>query len=356
MRGGLLPATPGLWLGVDENGLGARLGPLIVTGVSVWTDERGARTLRRPLSARLQQDLNDSKQLVSNRNIRIAEAWARVTLELIRGRASANPRELLEQVGLETPEELTQHCPDAAKKQCFFSERETFVATDEDVERVRSHWEFFQKRGVRAHDVRSLHVCTGHLNRLRREGVNRFLADLHAMERLILHFAESGRVAALPHFRPLRAVCGKVGGMNQYGRFFGPLSNHLHTVLGEGAAESAYSFPGLGAVSFLRDADAEDPLVMMASLVGKYVRELWMTRIGRFYIESATADLPSGYHDPITRIFVERVRPVRRQLNIIDECFERTAAPEKAPPGTRPRRTTNTSGVPSPDNQGSLFD
>src|SRR5690606_2557430 len=106
----------------------------------------------------------------------------------------------------------------------------------------------------------------------RRAGVHRFAADLHAMERLLLTLRER-------RDEDLLAICGKVGGIGQYERFFGPLAGRLRTVLAEGRDESRYHFPGLGELRFLRDADARDPLVMLASLVGKYVRELLMNRI-----------------------------------------------------------------------------
>ncbi len=75
------------------------------------------------------------------------------------------------------------------------------------------------------------------------------MSDLHAMEALL-----NGHRARVQG--PLLAVCGKIGGMGQYGRFFGPLSQELHNVLEEGRAESRYRFPNLGEVRFVRDADA----------------------------------------------------------------------------------------------------
>jgi ribonuclease HII len=98
----------------------------------------------------------------------------------------------------------------------------------------------------------------------------------------------------------------------------------MHTVLEEGRAKSAYHFPGLGELSFVRDSDASDLCVAMASLVGKWVREATMARIVRHYRE-ALPELPdaSGYHDPVTARFVEATRLVRAQREVPDHCFER---------------------------------
>jgi ribonuclease HII len=112
--------------------------------------------------------------------------------------------------------------------------------------------------------------------------------------------------------------------MGDYSKFFGPLSGYLHAVLEQGRGRSAYRFPGLGEVHFVRDADASDPLVMLASLVGKYVRELLMNRVARFYVADHEPDArPSGYHDPHTARFVQATALLRLQRSVPNGCFER---------------------------------
>jgi ribonuclease HII len=124
----------------------------------------------------------------------------------------------------------------------------------------------------------------------------------------------------------VHAVCGKVGGIGEYAKFFGPLAGWLHATIVEGQAESAYQFPKLGRLRFVRDADAHAPLVMLASLVGKYVRELFMSRIAGHY-PAADEARPSGYHDPVTAKFVARTQLVRKKGKMPDRCFERERDP-----------------------------
>jgi hypothetical protein len=178
------------------------------------------------------------------------------------------------------------------------------------VERLRD-------RGIDLVSVKSSVVCTRKLNDARERGRNRFVSDLHAMEELVLSFRK--QVGA-----DVTAICGKVGGMSDYSRFFGPLGGWLHAVIAQGPARSAYRFPGLGELHFVRDADASDPLVMLASLVGKYLRELLMARVARFYVSQDDAGpLPSGYNDPITDRFVAETALVRRARRVPSTCFER---------------------------------
>ena len=147
--------------------------------------------------------------------------------------------------------------------------------------------------------------------------MSRFHVDLHTMERLVL----SARAAAN---EPVYAICGKVGGMGSYGDQFGPLSSDLYAIVEEGKARSEYRIPNVGNVAFVRDADASHLIVGMASLVGKWAREVIMARIVRHYRKHVD-DLPqaSGYHDPVTTEFVQATRLVRKRSNLPSDCFER---------------------------------
>ena len=301
-------------VGVDENGLGARLGPLVVTAVLARVTERGRRTLSRKLPKAIRADLDDSKRLLTHTNVALGEAWARVLVKA----PSSSPAQLFEQLSLEGSSRLKKPCASHVAGQCWNEHAEVFLAEAEHVARIAKHKAALAERGVELLSVQSSVVCTQQLNDKRNKGTNRFVADLHAMESLVLALrAEAGA--------DVEAVCGKVGGIAEYSKFFGPLSGRLHAILVEGRAQSGYRFPGLGEMHFVRDADAADALVSLASLVGKYVRELFMSRIGSHYGEASTEEdkRPSGYHDPITAGFVVRSEALRRRRKIPDHCFER---------------------------------
>jgi ribonuclease HII len=305
--------TPEYRIGIDENGLGALLGPMVVTAVSAHVDERGQRLLARRLPLRLRRDLDDSKRLVSHANLALAEAWARALTGGVQ-----TPEELFRAVCLEDQATLTEPCPRHVRAQCWTPTNAGFIADPELVTRVRGHLGFLEQRGVRIAGARCSVLCTKVLNGHRRAGGNRFVSDLHAMERLTLEFRQrSGQ--------DVTAICGKVGGIADYSKFFGPLSGWLHAVIEVGRKRSAYRFPGVGELHFVRDADAKDPLVMLASLLGKYVRELLMGKIANYY-EPGAEEPPSGYHDPITKRFILRTESLRKNRRIPRSCFERDGA------------------------------
>jgi ribonuclease HII len=301
-------------IGADENGLGARLGPLVVTAVLAQVDESGLAQLRRKLPKKIAADLDDSKRLVSHADSRLGEAWARAAVDP----AAKAPGELVSRLSLAGDEELRAPCPKHVEAQCWSAGSETFAAEPALVERVRGHLGALEQRGIRVVTVKSRILCTRRLNDARARGHNRFVSDLHAMEELVLALRrEAGS--------DVHAVCGKVGGMGDYSRFFGPLGGWLHAVLEQGRARSSYRFPKLGELHFVRDADACDPLVMLASLIGKWLREILMARVSRYYgAGSEELPLPSGYSDPVTTAFVERTALVRGKRRVPESCFLRT--------------------------------
>ena len=299
-------------IGADENGLGSRLGPMVVTAVLARVDERGARLLARKLPAKLADMIGDSKQRVSHDNVALGEAWARALVDP----EFASPAEVFGGLSLEGVERLRAPCPDHVRAQCWSIAGESFGADPGLVSAATRARAELCRRGVEVLAVKSSVICTERLNAARAAGKNRFVTDLHAMESLIL--AHRAQVDS-----DVVAICGKVGGMGAYSRFFGPLGGRLHLVLDQRRERSAYRFPGVGELHFVRDADASDPLVMLASLVGKWVRELLMARVGRWY---EGAGLPSGYHDPVTARFVEATALRRKNRRVPDTCFERFRA------------------------------
>ncbi len=285
---------------------------MLVTATLARVDANGSRWLSRRLPKSLRQDLDDSKRLVAFGHHALGEAWARALVP-----QAETPEQLVASISRESPSALQADCPKRALRQCWTLSDEHFVADETLVARVKRHLETMRSRGVDVVAVRSSPLCVGRLNRLRQAGHNRFGADLHAMEALVLDLRDLAGAE-------VHAVCGKVGGIADYPKHFGPLSGRLHVVLEQSRPRSSYRFPGLGELHFLQDADASDPLVMLASLVGKYLRELLMARISRFYTKQID-DLPSasGYHDPVTARLVQLTAPKRKRLGIPDRCFER---------------------------------
>jgi hypothetical protein len=300
-----MPPVTRYRIGADENGLGPRLGPMVVTAVLARVTGDGEAIASRAPRGALAQRLGDSKQHVAHGDVALGEAWARALVVRGAGKSTdaTSPDALIHAIAADDRAALRAPCPRHVEAQCWYLDLDRLAA-----------------RGVEILAVRSAILCARRINDGALAGKNRFLLDLHAMERLILDLRE---IAG----EEVSAVCGKVGGFGRYSDAFGLLSGRLHAVLEEGRARSAYRFPGLGEIAFVRDSDASDLCVAMASLVGKYLREALMARIVRHY-QRVIDGLPgaSGYHDPVTAAFVEATRLVRGAGRVPDTCFERRSA------------------------------
>jgi ribonuclease HII len=312
-----------LVVGVDENGLGPRLGPLVVTAVAVEADgERAAKVaLGRPGRA-FATRINDSKKLVSYKERALGEAWARVLAGAV-AMPTSSPADLVFGLSLEPEAFLREPCPTDGDhaQQCFGAHGEAFEASAELLGQVRSDLVRLEKRGLRLVSVRVSMICTRRLNDAAARRTTRFQVDLHAMERLVLE-------ARTKSGSDVVAVCGKVGGYDRYANAFGPLAGRLHAVVCEGRARSEYALPGLGRLAFVRDADARHLVVCLASLVGKYVRDLVTARVVRHHKRSLPhLPMVSGYHDPVTARFIADTDDVRRASGFPSDCFERRAVP-----------------------------
>jgi len=307
---------------VDENGLGPRLGPLIVTAVTARCSGDAAKVAFGRPGRSFGARLGDSKALVAYGDSALGEAWARAIAERTgHGRDATSPDALFAALSLDAPETLRAHCPSEHERQCWGPETERFVADDDTLGKVRRDLGRLEKKGVQIVRVEVSLVCSAAINRAVDKGMSRFQVDLHAMERLVL----SARTHA---GEDIVAACGKVGGYDRYGDVFGPLAGRLHAVLCEGRPRSEYQFPGIGRVAFVRDADESHLLVGMASLVGKWLRDLMMMRVVRYHRE-ADESLPmaSGYHDPVTTRFIAESALSRRKRGLPDTCFQRRALP-----------------------------
>jgi ribonuclease HII len=298
-------------VGVDENGLGPLLGALISTAVTVEVPAYDAASLR---ALGLASGLTDSKKSGGFGRMARCESVALALAESLAGRRIADVDVFLGAISEVGVVSLRAPCPERAGPQCW-SEPLALPAYGGSAVEGHALLAGLVEAGVAVRRVRSAIACAGVLNAQLDRGVNKLAVNLAAFERLIL----DGRARA---GEDLLAVCGMIGGIRKYDAHF------RHFVLAraeeQGGGVSAWRVPGVGAVRFVVDADDGHLPVALASMVGKYVREVTMERVVRFY-RARVPGLPaaSGYHDPVTRRFVAGTAGERVALGIVDDCFAR---------------------------------
>ncbi|HEX7479718.1 MAG TPA: hypothetical protein VF331_18085 [Polyangiales bacterium] len=302
-----------LIVGVDENGLGPRLGPLVATAVTLEVTRYDRARLRR---AGERLGIDDSKQTSGFGKMAAAEGLALAVVEHLSGSVPQDADALLHALSLDGLLALRAPCPSASARQCW-SAQLTLPAFGGDVAAGRVALTRLARSGVRVLVARSAIACAGVLNEQMRTLGSRTSIDLELFERLVL----DARVRA---GCDLAAILGMVGGIRDYPRHFQRLQEREIEVLQQDRKVASYRVAGVGSLSFEVDADARHLPVALASMIGKYVRELAMERQNRFYAAAQPGlARASGYHDPVTRRFVEQTRALRVQLGVVDECFER---------------------------------
>lgn len=310
--------TTGLLVGLDENGMGPRLGPLLCTAVSVRASSR-YRSGRAIAKAR-EVGIDDSKATSAHGKMAAAEGIALAVVEATTGSVPSDVDALLAAIELDGPDRLQHRCPGTTRAQCWSAPVALpRFASEEDLGRGREAIRALRSLGLELLRVRCVYHCASLINAAKESGVNKLVLDLRAFERL-------SEDAWLTHGerREGRFVCGMIGGLRRYVPHM--RLSHRFPVLtcDEQRDASTYWLDGFGEMRFEIDADASHVPVALASIVGKLVRELAVERQNAFYGEHV-ADLPaaSGYHDPITARFVDATARVRKKLRIASACFER---------------------------------
>lgn len=292
-------------LGIDENGLGPLLGPLVVSG---------ARVLKKPglsdetaMREGVRLGIADSKVTASSTSMRHAESIALGSAMRVLGRSLPTDTDWYDHFIIESEELLTRRCPSSAKPQCWGAPIELPCFGGDATEGLTSILAL-EKKGVRLEGFTSSVSCAERLNHATESGVSKFVFNLNRMEDVFLKLQTDATN---------RAVFGMVGGIRKY-------KNYLST-LKPSVWHSGKSFnQGNTFASFEVDADANHLPVAWASMIGKYVRELWMLRLHRFFAPfHAATERVSGYYDPRTVSWVLATDLIRRKKKIPDRCFLR---------------------------------
>lgn len=305
-----------LVIGIDENGLGPRLGPLVATAVAIEAPTYDAKKLARAL---LRRGYTDSKDVCASQAMADGEAKALAIVACAGREVPTDFDALVRAVSLQGEGWLRAPCPTRGHEPCWGAAvtLPRWATAEQVAEETHALERLLERHQVRLRTVRSSILCASRLNEHIGAGTSKSRIDLRAFEDLAVALVgEAGREA--------RIVCGRVGMLKFYEPVFGPLSNYLCAPLEESDHRSAYRLPRLGEIEFTVSADRTHPPVALASLVGKLVREGFVERMNEFYdVRVQGLRRASGYHDPVTAEFIDRTANARRDAAIPDRCFER---------------------------------
>lgn len=304
-------------VGVDENGLGPLLGPMVVTACAFRTPSADPEYLWRLRTPDLPAD--DSKVVFARNRLARGETATLRWLSLF-GVRPAHYAALAS--ALCAPPLVPLPCAGAGHASCMpapdvslplWADPQTAALPDDTARAVARN---LNDLGVVPLALRLHALCPGEFNAVLAPGdINKFRLDLSLMVGLVLHIAsrESGA--------PVLAICGKVGGMKSYLPWLSACATGDWEVLQEHPQESAYRLDHRVTFRFIKDGDAAHLPVAVASMVGKYFRELAMHQLNRTWRPEGRP--VSGYRDRLTAAFVDETAPQRARAQFPDACFLR---------------------------------
>ncbi|MCU0663554.1 MAG: hypothetical protein MUC50_14660 [Myxococcota bacterium] len=297
-----------LILGIDENGLGPLLGPLVVTAAAFEAEVYDRRSFFASCPSSLRAD--DSKNLFSKARLHLAERETLAWLEAF-GIASFDTQSLEQALLVPTP--LGLEC--TGRGVCSVKATPRTLPCFGD--KVHDDREASRLRGIRPVGIKAVRLCPGRYNTAIASGLGKLELDFRLMVALASAFAKE-------HGKPVLALCGKVGATRSYGPWLSRAGVLLFSASEETRDRSAYDVAGLGTLVFEKDADSLHLPVAVASMVGKYVREIAIAELNRV-LGRDEGDSVSGYRDPRTKTFVEESQILRDSLGWPQGCFLRRA-------------------------------
>ena len=301
-------------VGVDENGLGPDLGPMVVTGVAIECDDYAPLLLSTigPKACRIR----DSKEVFSGPN-KLARG-ERPTLPWCRvigwsGDSYVDLRRFL--CGTVDPDrycapDTSRLCENSADRElplwCSNSEVATLAESIRSAMNGRFRFIVAKARFLCARAVQC--EC------------RRFGSKVDLDARMLVEVVREIRKSSN---EDILVYCGRAGNLHDYSQALSSVDRDFAPPIERqrGKIVSAYDVPGLGHIEFVKGVEHKHSPAALASMIGKYLREVSLDLICEHVVPGMRA---SGYPgDPKTAIIVAHSRDRRRAMGLQEECFLR---------------------------------
>ncbi|MCM8763958.1 MAG: hypothetical protein NC830_01130 [Candidatus Omnitrophica bacterium] len=283
------------YLGIDENGYGPALGPLVVSGIKATSDI----TEKRP------DGICDSKILFSSQNkLAKIEKIALAIFKICRQKLPENALDIFENFE-------NVHCPEINPAICFESlPKIPLWTTGSDAEKYVEYLsEFLTQHRIKIESVNSQILCVNKFNNFCRKNMKKDFINYMLFEKIMLQFSLD--------CDDLIITAGKIGGRKRYICFLRNGFCEWEIIKEKEDKEvSTYLLTKNKKkiiLNFVKDIESKSFLGTLAGIYGKYIRELFMTGINSWLKTERTI---SGYRDRYTSEFIKKL--CRKNLRYMD--------------------------------------
>lgn len=266
-------------IGIDENGFGSLMGPLVITGTSIeWERQKWFEKVK------------DSKNFFSSRNKKNFKKLEEFVISIyycLNGKMPGCPYEIISffSHGFKCSTGINL-CLKNLPEKFLWADTVDAKSQGEEI----SDW--MKQEKIKLKNIKAEIVCVRNFNEFIKKGNSKFLIDLFSFCRIVRDLKEENVLIS----------AGKIGGMKfylKYLRYFFPDYQIYPEIEDEG--KSIYIFEGEKEnfkFGFFLNVEEISFSASMSSIVGKYIREIFMEGIRN---SLGIKENISGYRDRKTK-------------------------------------------------------
>jgi len=299
-----------VFVGIDENGYGPKLGPLIVTSVGVRSElDNTPLVLRVNISHKnIRGLLIDSKQVFKARRYSKGELLALALIKVFKGRYPETFFDLLDMLSLGSSPRASCKFKDLRCMYDFKLPAWSNSKPDKLAEDIAS-----DLRAIRFFPfaLKALFICPWNFNHKIKLYGSKVRLNFEAFKS---HW--TWYLSQIDKTDKLKVFCDKLSGVKRYGSYL--RGKYMFSTREESGNLSFYSLRtynrGLSfELSFIKKGDEQVWLISASSIVGKYIRELSMVAISKFLSDYFGEKIRfSGYYDTYSMEVIRRLKKEER--------------------------------------------
>jgi ribonuclease HII len=292
------------FLGIDENGYGPIMGPLVITGTCA----------NKNVKKGWPQDIKDSKKIFvrDKKSYKTIEEISLALFFLLYGYFPENPEEYIEKFSsFKCPYSFKNNiCTENIPQSFLWSIKSDTYKTIDILDR------FFKKNSINIIDIKSVILCPFEFNNLCTSKVKKDLINFLQFEKIIKYFSDKSSTISI--------LAGKIGGRNKYSQFLEETFPFWeYQVIQEKKEKSSYIFKNKDKkvnINFLKNVENQSFPACLSGIIGKYIREIIMTSIN---ISLENKEFVSGYREKKTKKLLKYILKQDYYKNIDINCIIR---------------------------------